>query len=336
MKFLRALFLLLLVAAVAGGVLFYRVTRPYQGFSGTTYVELPHGASTNGMATALAQAGVIGSPWDFWMARLVRRVQAPGQVLQAGEYAFDHAASPLEVCSRIARGDIFYYELVVPEGKNIFDIGAAVEQLGVFKAADFVKAAQDPTLIRDLDPHAPSLEGYLFPKTYRIGHRTTPQQLCRIMTDGFRTAWRGLHTDADVHETVTLASLVEKEGKLSEERPLIASVFANRLRLGMKLECDPTTIYAAQLLGVYRGTIYRSDLDRKDPYNTYSHTGLPPGPIANPGVPSMLAALHPTESDDLYFVRRPDDTGSHQFSPTLAAHNAATEQYRRGLRKQIH
>jgi UPF0755 protein len=337
MRFFGTLLKLLLVLALVGGFLFYRVTRPYQGFNGTTYVDLPRGTSTNGMASALAQAGVIGSRWDFWMARLVRRVQAPGQVLQAGEYAFDHAASPLEVCSRIARGDIFYYELVVPEGKNIFDIGAAVEQLGVFKAADFVKAAQDPTLIRDLDPQAPSLEGYLFPKTYRIGRRTTPQQLCRMMTDGFRSAWRGLHTDAGVHETVTLASLVEKEGKVSDERPLIAAVFANRLRLGMKLECDPTTIYAAQLLGVYRGTIYRSDLDRSHPYNTYSHAGLPPGPIANPGIPSLAAALHPAESDDLYFVRRPDDSGTHQFSSTLAAHNAATEKYRRGLRQhQIH
>jgi len=325
MKLWRTVGMLAALAILAGGFLYYRANRPYQGFTGTVYVDLPRGTTTGGMAERLAQAGVVGSRWEFWMARLANR----GRVLQAGEYAFDHPESAMEVAGRIARGDVFYYELVVPEGDNMFDIGAAVERLGVFKAAEFVKAAHDPTPIRDLDPRAPSLEGYLFPSTYRLGHRATPEQLCRMMTDRFRMAWRGLDTDAGIHETVTLASLVEKEGKLPEERPLIAAVFARRLRLGMKLECDPTTIYAAQLLGVYRGTIYRSDLDRDDPYNTYSHVGLPPGPIANPGIPSLSAALHPADSDDLYFVLRPDHSGGHQFSTNLAAHAVAAEKYRR-------
>jgi UPF0755 protein len=329
MKFWRTVATLLVLAILAGAYAAYRVTRPYRGFTGTIYVDLPHGTSTGGIAAELAKAGAIGSRWDFWVARLANR----GRPLQAGEYAFDHPASAMEICGRIARGDVFYLELAVPEGKNMFDIGAAAEQLGVFQADDFVKAAQDPKLIHDLDPRAPTLEGYLFPSTYRLGHRTTPQQLCRMMTDRFRAAWRELNTDASVHETVTLASLVEKEGKLAEERPLIAAVFANRLRLGMKLECDPTTIYAAQLLGVYRGTIYRSDLDRIHPYNTYRTAGLPPGPIANPGVPSIMAALHPAASEALYFVRRPDDSGGHQFSTTLAAHTVAVERYHRGLHK---
>lgn len=315
----------MVLAILAGGLAYYRIVRPYQGFSGTVYVDLPRGTSTNGIAVELAKAGVVGSRWDFWLAHLANQ----GRSLQAGEYAFSSPASASEVVRRIARGDVFYLELVVPEGRNMFDIGAAVEQLGVFKAADFVKAAEDPALIHDLDPKAPTLEGYLFPSTYRLNHRTTPEQLCRMMTDRFRAAWRSLNTDANVHDAVTLASLVEKEGKLEEERPLIAAVFANRLRLGMKLECDPTTIYAAQLLGVYRGTIYRSDLDRDHPYNTYSRVGLPPGPIANPGIPSLTAALHPAESADLYFVRKPDDSGGHQFSTSLAAHSNAVEKYRR-------
>jgi UPF0755 protein len=329
MKLFRAVGILLVVAILACGFLFYRVTRKYQGFTGTVYVDLPHGTSTNGVAAELAKAGVISSRLDFWLARLANR----GRALQAGEYAFNHPASAMEVCARIARGDIFYIELVVPEGRNMFDIASAVEQLGAFKGADFLAAAQDPTLIRDLDPQAPTLEGYLFPSTYRLNHRTTPALLCHMMTDRFRAAWRGLNTDAPVHDTVTLASLVEKEGKLSEERPLIAAVFANRLHRRMKLECDPTTIYAAQLLGLYRGTIYRSDLDRDHPYNTYSRAGLPPGPIANPGIPSLQAALHPADSEDLYFVRRPDDSGGHQFSSTLAEHSTAVEKYRRGLRQ---
>jgi len=313
------------LAILAGGFGYYRVARPYRGFTGTVYVDLPRGTSTNGIAADLARAGVIASRWDFWLAHVANQ----GRSLQAGEYAFSHPASASEVVRRIARGDVFYLELIVPEGRNMFDIAAAVEQLGLFKADDFVKAAQDPSLIRDLDPRAPTLEGYLFPSTYRLNHRTTPAQLCRMMTERFRAAWRSLNTDAGVHDAVTLASLVEKEGKLAEERPLIAAVFTNRLRLGMRLECDPTTIYAAQLLGLYRGAIYRSDLDRDHPYNTYSHAGLPPGPIANPGIASLEAAIHPADSMDLYFVRKPDDSGGHQFSSSLAAHSNAVEKYRR-------
>jgi UPF0755 protein len=151
-----------------------------------------------------------------------------------------------------------------------------------------------------------------------------------MMTGKFREVWRGLGGGGDVHATVILASMVEREAKLPEERPLIAAVFANRLHIGMKLDCDPTTVYAALLEGRYRGTIYRSDLDSANPYNTYRHAGLPPGPIANPGLDSLRAAMHPADSNALYFVARPDGSGGHTFSSDLASHNAATERYRRG------
>ena len=281
------------------------------------------------MADALARAGVVRSRWDFLLARAINRLG----VLQAGEYRFTKAASPAEVVSRIRRGDVFYYELVVPEGKNIFDIAAAAEDLGVFKAADFLKAARDPAVIHDIDPKAPTLEGYLFPDTYKLSRHTTPERLCKLMTTKFREAWNGLHTDANVHDTVTMASLVEKEGKLAEERSKIAAVFTNRLRIGMKLDCDPTTIYAALLENRYRGTIYRSDLDRDHAYNTYRYAGLPPGPIANPGVASIRAALAPADIDSLYFVARADGSGSHEFSSTIAAHEDAVSRYHRALRK---
>jgi UPF0755 protein len=327
-KVFRSFGRILLVAALAAGFLGYRLFHPYQAFSGETFVDLPHGTSTSAMADSLAKAGVIASRWDFLLARVAGR----GHVLQAGEYRFDHPASAMDVFRRIARGDIFYLELVVPEGKNMFDIGAAAEQLGLFKTADFLTAASDPALIHDLDPLAPTLEGYLFPDTYRLSRHTTPDKLCRLMTGKFRDAWRGIHTTRPVHEVVTLASLVEKEGKLAEERPLIAAVFENRLRIGMKLDCDPTTIYAALLLGDYRGAIYRSDLDRNHPYNTYSHAGLPPGPIANPGKASIDAVLNPASTDAIYFVLRPGNSGSHEFSSNVAAHEAAVERYRSGLR----
>ncbi len=327
----RFLARLLVLAALLCGAYAFRVFRPYRGFEGEVFVDIPHGTSSGQMADLLAASGVVRSRWDFLLARLTGR----GRVLQAGEYRFDRPVSAAGVLARIARGDIFYYELAVPEGKNMFDIAAACQQIGVFPASGFLAAARQPALIRDLDPAAPSLEGYLFPDTYRIGRHTTPEGLCRMMTGKFRDVWRALHTSAGVHDTVALASLVEKEGKLAEERPRIAAVFRNRLRIGMKLDCDPTTIYAALLADRYRGTIHRSDLDSEDPYNTYRHAGLPPGPIANPGRASIEAALEPEDSAALYFVLRPDGSGAHEFSNNIAAHEAATEKYRRG-QKHLH
>jgi len=326
MRFLRVVFLLLLIAASFAA---YRIASPYQGFSGETFVDIPRGTSTNGIADLLQNAGVIRGRADFLLARTVLR----GRVLQAGEYKFTRPATPIQIYRRIARGDVFYYELAVPEGRNMFDIAASAEQLGLFKAPEFLAAARNPAAIHDLDPQAPTLEGYLFPNTYRLSRHTTPDRLCRIMTGKFREVWAGLKTTADVHRTVTLASLIEKESKLASERPQIAAVFDNRLRMGMKLDCDPTTIYAALLANRYRGTIYKSDLESEDAYNTYRHVGLPPGPIANPGLPSLQAALQPAESDAIYFVLRPDGSGGHQFSNNIAAHEAATAKYRHGLQR---
>ena len=316
-----------LLAALLAGLAAYRLGSPYRGFSREVYLDFPRGTSAGSMADLLAREGVVRSRWDFLLARLVRR----GRTLQAGEYRFDRAASPLEVYGGIARGDIFYVDLTVPEGWNMFDIAAAVEPLGFFTARDFLAEARDPHLVHDLDPKAPTLEGYLFPDTYRLNRKTTPESLCRTMTGRFREKWKQLGDRADVHETVTLASLVEKESKLPGERPAVAAVFQNRLRIGMKLDCDPTTIYAALLDRRYRGTIYRSDLESENAYNTYRHAGLPPGPIANPGLVSLRAALAPAASDALFFVLRPDGSGAHEFSKTIAAHEAATARYRRAL-----
>jgi UPF0755 protein len=326
MKILLRLFVILLLAGV---FLAYRGLSPYQGFSGEAFVEIPHGTGARGIGDLLAQAGVVRSRWDFLLAATIER----GRLLQAGEYKFDRKASALDVFDRIARGDVFYYELVVPEGKNMFDIGTIAEQLGLFPAEKFLAAARDPSMIRDLDADAPTLEGYLFPNTYKVGRHITPERLCRTMTGKFRDVWRGLHATDRVHDAVTLASLVEKEGKMADERPQIAAVFANRLKMGMKLDCDPTTIYAALLANRYRGVIHRSDLDSRDAYNTYQHAGLPPGPIANPGLASLKAALEPADTDALYFVLRPDGSGHHQFSNNIADHAAATAKYRRAQQR---
>jgi len=303
---------------------------PYAGFNREAFVDMPKGTGTRQMAAMLQNAGVIRHSWTFLIARALRR----GATLQAGEYRFARPASVLEIFDRLKRGDIFYYDLVVPEGKNMFDIAAAAERLGVFSAEQFLEVARNPAPIRDLDPQAPTLEGYLFPNTYRLSRSTTPDQLCLTMTGKFREVWRGLRADASVHRTVTLASLVEKEGKLPDERPVIASVFARRLAIGMKLDCDPTTIYAALLAGNYSGAIHKSDLASDDPYNTYQHAGLPPGPIANPGAASIAAVLHSASTDYLYFVARADGSGGHNFSNSLAAQAANVVKYRRATARR--
>ena len=320
---------LVLALLLAAGFAAWQALAPYQGFAGEQFVDIPHGTSTAGVAALLVNAGVVRSRLAFLAARLV----GFGRVLQAGEYRFARPASPVEVYGRIARGDVFYVELVVPEGKNIFDIAGLVEQTGLIQGDQFLAAARNPAMIRDLDPQAPSLEGYLFPDTYRLNHHTTAEKLCHTMTGKFREVWAGLKTGVDVHRTVTLASMVEKESKVPQDRPMVSAVFNNRLRLGMKLDCDPTTIYAAILENRYRGTIYRSDLSSQHAYNTYQHAGLPPGPIANPGVQSIEAALHPADSEALYFVLRPDGSGAHQFSNNIADQNAAAARYRHAAQR---
>ena len=329
MKILRVLLVLFVLAALAAGYFLYLLTRPYQRFQKQAFVDLPKGTSTEDMAALLEGAGVIEHSWMFLAARAL----SPGTRLQAGEYQFIKPASAFQVLKRIARGDIFYYELLVPEGNNMFDIAGSCDRLGIFTGEEFLKIARSPRMIADLDPTAPSLEGYLFPNTYRLSRHTSAAQLCRLMTGKFREIWKGLDTKANVHNTVTLASLVEKEARLPGERPLIASAFRNRLKIGMKLDCDPTTVYAALLEGRYRGTIYRSDLESTNPYNTYRKAGLPPGPIANPSLSSIKAVLDPADTNYLYFVAKGDGSGGHNFSDTLAAHNAATAHYRKEIQQ---
>jgi UPF0755 protein len=312
------------LTAAAGAALYYSLGQPYRQFAEPVIVEFPKGTATGTMGSELAQAGVIRGRWQWMLARALR----PSARLQAGEYKFSRPASVWTVYDRVARGDVFYYEITVPEGSNLFDIAQIVEKTGLAKGADFLKTARNPALIRDLDPQAPSLEGYLFPSTYRVTRTITAPLLARMMTDLFRKRWRELDTAAPVHATVTLASLVEKETAVPAERPLVASVYRNRLRDGVALDCDPTTIYAALLEERYRGTIYRSDLSSTNAYNTYRHSGLPPGPIANPGLAALKAALAPAETSFLYFVAKPDGSGGHNFSATLAEHNRAVALYR--------
>lgn len=328
---MRKLLVLLVLLVAAAAFLNVRYFGPYGKPAASVFVDIGKGTSTRAIAQELAAKGVVRAPWVFLAVRALH----PRAALQAGEYRFLSENSPFQVFDKIRRGQVFFEEITIPEGSNLYDIANLLRTGDTVKAEDFLHVATDPALIRDLDPAAPNLEGFLFPSTYRVTHKTTSTQLCREMIAEFRKRWAPLgaaHPGANIHRIVTLASLVEKETAVPSERALVAAVYGNRLSSGMLLQCDPTTVYAALLENRYRGTIYKSDLASTNPYNTYLHPGLPPGPIANPGVNSLKAALEPAASPFLYFVARGDGTGAHRFSSTLAEHENNVAAFRHGGR----
>jgi UPF0755 protein len=265
----------------------------------------------------------------------------PRRRLQAGEYFFDHAITGHDVFWQIADGHIYEQPFTVREGETIFDIAHDLESQKLMTANEFLAAAQNPDLIRDIAPRAKTLEGFLFPATYFLPRHPTPTDLTAEMVRKFKEEWQriappeskrdttGLEHGRALASVVTLASLVERETPKPEERPLVAGAFENRLRQNMPLQCDPTVIYAMQEAGEYKGTLTGADLHYPSPYNTYAHPGLPPGPIGNPGEASLRAALDPAKTDYFYFVA--NTQGGHFFAATLAEHNRNVTKYRRLL-----
>jgi UPF0755 protein len=327
LKFFGTVLLLLLVAAAAAVYVFYA---PY-GPSAETFVDIPSGTGASVIATLMEKNGIIRSRYAFDYLRIKR-----GGSLKAGEYRFDHPVPPSEIYARLLQGDVYTQALTIPEGYNIFDIAAAVEAAGFSKRGVFLAAERQHTeLIADLlpaDTHPDSLEGYLFPDTYRFSRHATPLQMLTVMVRRFRQAATQLGLSrADMAQTVTMASLIEKEVGQDAERPLVAGVFVNRLAKSMPLATDPTVIYAALLEDRWRGTIYASDLQSQSLYNTYKHAGLPPGPISNPGMAALRAALHPTQTDYLYFVS--DAAGHTRFSASLKQHDQQVHAYREAVRR---
>jgi UPF0755 protein len=304
-----------------------------------TFVEIAPGSSSNQIAAQLEKAGVVRSRYGFDLVRLWKRGR-----LKAGEYRFDHAAPATEVYARIARGDVYTLPVTIPEGSTRFDIATRVAQAGylnITKEQFLAATVSETPLITDLDPRATSLEGYLFPDTYRFPRRVTPTQIISTMVRRFRTVAAQVDltpaTARTIHDEVTLASLVERETAVNSERPLVASVLTNRLEKKMPLMTDPAVIYGLEVEGKWRGSIYQSDLvDPKHdtPYNTYRHTGLPPGPIANPGLPSLRAALNPAATNYLYFVAAgADPQGKSRFAATLDEHNKNVASYRQAVKQ---
>lgn len=320
-KLFRSVLALLVLAAIAAA---YLVIVP-AGPASQTFVLIKPKSPTRAIAAQLEKAGVIRSAYAFLAVHALKG----RRTLKAGEYAFDHPASALEVYGRMARGDVYFHTVVIPEGYNIFDIAQSLETSGLTTKADFLAVARNErSLIADLDPQAPSLEGYLFPDTYHFSRTQSPKEMAAAMVKRFRQEAQALGLHADIHHVVTMASIVEKETAIPSERPMVAGVFENRLAKRIGLATDPSVIYAALLAGRYRGTIHQSDLAFDSPYNTYKYSGLPPGPIANPGRASLEAAMRPQRSDFLYFVA--DNKGGHNFARTIDEHNRNVANYRRG------
>ena len=329
----RAIAVLFVLALIAGSgvawTVYKRTSEPFKGYSDAEqFVTIESGSGTRTIGQRLIQAGVIRDDPTF-RAALWRTGRA--RTLQAGEFRFDRPMTPVEVIEKIARGDVYTRRITFPEGLNIREMARIYDQQGLGKEADFIHAASDPSAVRDIDAVASDLEGYLFPETYAVKREMSAATLVGAMVARFRQLFTSDMQQAaqalelTPREAVTLASLVEKETAQPAERPIVAAVYLNRLRLGMGMQADPTVIYALQRAGRYNGNLRRDDLSFDSPYNTYRYSGLPPGPIASPGLASLQAAVAPATVDYLYFVSRND--GSHVFARTLVEHNENVRQY---------
>ncbi len=335
---MRKLAWLFLIAIFAvGGWFAWAVLTPIPP-SGSTFVILRPGYSTKRIAAELQAAGIIRSREAFLLWHYYHR----GRSLKAGEYLFDKPSNIIDIQKRLRRGDVYYRTVLVPEGFTMFDVARTVEEAGLGSAEDFLKVAQsDTSLISDLDPSAKSLEGYLFPETYQFTRMMSMQDMAAAMVKQFRqvASQIGLvpqayntdpEADTNVHAIVTMASIVEKETAVPDERPQVASVYYNRLAKRIALDADPSIIYAELMAGTYQGALHHADMSFASAYNTYRHAGLPPGPIANPGRSALEAAMHPAQTDYYYFVA--DAEGHHRFAKTIEEHNKNVLAYRKAMR----
>ena len=305
------------------------IHQPYKGYSGPEqFVVIRQGAASGAIGRSLADTQIVSDARLFRAALWWTR---QGRNLKAGEYRFDRAMTPLEVVDVLVRGDVYTRRITFPEGLTIEEMSKLYEEHGFGRARDFIQAARNVERISDLDADATDLEGYLFPETYALPRDAPVSSLIDAMVDRFRAVYgQEMRARAAAHELttrqlVTLASLVEKETGKPEERPIVAAVYRNRLKIGMPMQADPTIVYVLEKAHKYDGNIRRGDLAIDSRYNTYRYPGLPPGPIASPGKASLEAVLMPGDVPYLYFVSRND--GSHVFAKTFAEHTANVRKF---------
>jgi UPF0755 protein len=322
-KILIALLAVILVAGAVGGYWVYSDLRqPISHNKSGQYIEIPKGSSPSAIIKKLAAEGILKNEWPL---KLYLKGSGKGSTLKAGEYDFPSPISPLSVLAKLQEGERRLKRITIVEGWTRWDIAKAmvnVPELRLENEPEALGLMDNVSLIADLDPKATNLEGYLFPDTYEFAPETTAAELVEMMVKRFRGVWkpdwndRARSLNMSPREIVTTASIIETEAKLAEERPIVASVIYNRLQKNIPLAVDSAVIYASKLEGKWRydGKVYRSDLERRSPYNTRIYAGLPPGPVASPGESSLKAAVNPATTDYLYYVRNPDrDDGAHNF-----------------------
>lgn len=291
-------------------------------------ISFPAGSGIRKLASELKQAGVIRSSWHFI---LMTRLRGESHRLKAGEYRFNDKMTPDEILRKIVSGEVDYRKFVLPEGYSIYQAAELLGQKGYLDKNVFLEKCRNRELLSRFGVSEASAEGYLYPATYNLSRTGGEEQLLGQMIAQFMKEYSSIQSGGTVkssaltrHEIVTLASIIEKEAVTPAEKPLISSVFHNRLKIGMPLQSDPTAVYGVR---AFSGKVSKSDIQHHSPYNTYLNKGLPPGPIGNPGRDAVLAAMNPAKSNYLYFVARQD--GTHQFTRTLVEHNRAVKQYLR-------
>lgn len=332
-----------LTAAGLGGWVYYDLRKPITHAKTGQYIEIPKGTSPSAIIKKLTAEGVLKHELPL---KLYLKGTGAGASLKAGEYDFPSPISPLGVLAKLQQGQRRLNRLTIPEGWTRWDIARAmmqVPQFGLTTEAQALELMNNINLISDLDPQAKNLEGYLFPDTYEFAPETTAAEVVEMMVKRFRGVWkpdwvdRGRSLGFSPREIVTTASIIETEAKLDEERAVVASVIYNRLKKNIPLAVDSSIIYASKLEGKWRydGKVYRSDIERRSPYNTRIYTGLPPGPVASPGESSLKAALNPVNSDYLYYVRNPDrDDGAHNFYSNGAEFETGVQALRKWERER--
>ena len=331
----KAFLLLILMPAIAAlvavAVIAVDWNQRYKGFNGELLLDVPKGMGAGKVLDILVEKGVARNRLSLKLAYTLKGKPA---TIKAGRYRFNSPQTPLEVLQKLLKGDVVLLKVSIPEGLRMDEVSMLLANAGLGSQANYSRLFSDPSQILDLDPEATSLEGYLFPDSYLVDPSTKEDAMAGILVQAFRKWWKqegGGSEGRDPHNAVVLASIVEKESSEDSERPLIAGVFLNRIRIGMPLQSDPTVVYALVEEGLYGGRLSHEDMCFQSPYNTYVVRGLPPGPICSPGRSAMAAALRPVRSDYLYFVSRND--GTHTFSRNLQEHNRAVSIYRQKVQK---
>jgi UPF0755 protein len=330
-KFLTVIGAIVALLAIAAIELRSELESPYYGArTSEVFVDIPRNSNSRQIADLLMGSGILYHrfPFLFYI-----RLKNLGRRIQAGEYRFAEPATPIQVAQRLVQGDISFRAITIPEGMTARETIELLAKNGLGDPGEMQQLLRRTDWIQDIDPKARSLEGYLFPETYRFGRKADSETVIKAMVNQFRiriaktTALHPVPSGWTVPRVVILASMVEKEVKQALEAPLVASVLVNRLEKGMPLACDATIIYAMKMEGIYEGRLGKADMAMESPYNTYIHTDLPPGPISNPGDSSLLAALNPARTSYYYYVSRND--GTHQFSSDYNAHLNAVNRFQK-------